>query len=64
LFGDGKTSTLLSQPTFYAIAFLKAKENSTLRQKLDLLDDYLSKVTFDLELRADPINISFFGHKT
>jgi hypothetical protein len=40
-FGDGKTSTLLSQPTFYGSAFLKAKDNANLRQKLDLIDLYL-----------------------
>jgi hypothetical protein len=40
-FGDGKTTTLSAQPNFYASAFLIAKDNSNLRQKLALVDQYL-----------------------
>lgn len=40
-FGDGKTTTLLEQPNFYASAFLIAKDNSNLRQKLTIVDQFL-----------------------
>lgn len=40
-FGYGKTTTLLEQPNFYASAFLIAKDNSNLRQKLAIIDQFL-----------------------